>query len=477
MDDAGQLETWEYQGGTFTNVSSWAEVGAKLLSELNIGKCIDANAVTNLFSVRRGYIYRETGNLGTANTDNYIRTDYIPVAFLKDVVISGITDNTSSACIGFFDINRNALGTHLFDTIGSHDITITDEIISGFPDAKYIVLADTNYGNNVSFVTSNAELYKSIKSLTSDVESLISDVESLISDVESLNSDVESLNNRLNGTSNVDIYNQYPLFASSFTNSVYHFLQAIGNVDEKVLSKIKIHVGTISDSLTIGLATINTDVPTADSDIDIYWSTQIEIEGEEQQKDVELSIHSLPICKTNSYLYVHREESGNTASLALYESTGSILYRYNSITTGYGYTTVSDKQMMIELTFGIEGIEKTLEKLNTDVESLNYDVEELKIKNGKAIDAITYVVDKSGRGDFTKIQDAIDVSQDGDIIYVMPGEYEECLDMKTKVISLIGQNPRNTIVYSCVGTYAEPPLVCCHGLLEGIQFYAKRDPE
>ena len=31
--EAGLLDTWEYQGGTFTNVSSWAEVGSKAFDE------------------------------------------------------------------------------------------------------------------------------------------------------------------------------------------------------------------------------------------------------------------------------------------------------------------------------------------------------------------------------------------------------------------------------------------------------------
>ena len=33
LDEAGLLDTWEYQGGTFTNVSSWAEVGSKAFDE------------------------------------------------------------------------------------------------------------------------------------------------------------------------------------------------------------------------------------------------------------------------------------------------------------------------------------------------------------------------------------------------------------------------------------------------------------
>ena len=36
MDEAGQIETWEYQGGSFTNESSWEQIGAKRFSELGV---------------------------------------------------------------------------------------------------------------------------------------------------------------------------------------------------------------------------------------------------------------------------------------------------------------------------------------------------------------------------------------------------------------------------------------------------------
>lgn len=34
VNSAGQVETWEYQNGTFTNILSWTQSGAQKLSEL-----------------------------------------------------------------------------------------------------------------------------------------------------------------------------------------------------------------------------------------------------------------------------------------------------------------------------------------------------------------------------------------------------------------------------------------------------------
>nr|DAM29349.1 MAG TPA: Polysaccharide Lyase Family 6 enzyme, LYASE [Caudoviricetes sp.] len=82
-----------------------------------------------------------------------------------------------------------------------------------------------------------------------------------------------------------------------------------------------------------------------------------------------------------------------------------------------------------------------------------------------------YVVDKSGKGDYTKIQDAIDAASDGDIIYVKSGMYEESV-VNTKQVTLIGQDKESTVLFNTTGEYNTPPLWTCSGKIENLTVYA-----
>lgn len=57
----------------------------------------------------------------------------------------------------------------------------------------------------------------------------------------------------------------------------------------------------------------------------------------------------------------------------------------------------------------------------------------------------TITVDKNGKGDYASIQEAIDNSIEGSIIYVKTGEYPEIINVDKKM-SLIGENKDNTII-------------------------------
>jgi len=62
----------------------------------------------------------------------------------------------------------------------------------------------------------------------------------------------------------------------------------------------------------------------------------------------------------------------------------------------------------------------------------------------------TIIVDISGNGDFTSIQDAINNSKSGDIIILQKGEYFENNLNVNRMISIVGQGPADTII-DCSG--------------------------
>lgn len=55
------------------------------------------------------------------------------------------------------------------------------------------------------------------------------------------------------------------------------------------------------------------------------------------------------------------------------------------------------------------------------------------------------VVDKSGNGDFTNIQDAINHAKTGSTVYVRSGEYTEIIQIK-KSLSLVGEDKESTLI-------------------------------
>lgn len=68
------------------------------------------------------------------------------------------------------------------------------------------------------------------------------------------------------------------------------------------------------------------------------------------------------------------------------------------------------------------------------------------------------IVEPNGRGDYTTIQAAINATSNGDVILIMPGEYEEAVEMFGKERYLIGFCKEKCILKNGTGNYDTPPL-------------------
>ena len=74
---------------------------------------------------------------------------------------------------------------------------------------------------------------------------------------------------------------------------------------------------------------------------------------------------------------------------------------------------------------------------------------------------------------FTSIQDAINSSQDGDIILVMPGTYNEHLSLLTSnMITIMGVNRDECIISYSGQDYNTPPINISRGVLKNLTFIA-----
>ena len=82
------------------------------------------------------------------------------------------------------------------------------------------------------------------------------------------------------------------------------------------------------------------------------------------------------------------------------------------------------------------------------------------------------IVDANGGGNYTTIQDAIDNTQDGDVILIMSGTYNEAVKMFGKNRHLVGINKETVILTNSTGLRATPPLEANIGSVENITIYA-----
>jgi hypothetical protein len=83
------------------------------------------------------------------------------------------------------------------------------------------------------------------------------------------------------------------------------------------------------------------------------------------------------------------------------------------------------------------------------------------------------VVDITGNGDYTSLRHAVFAANDGDIIFVRRGVYDnQEVEAWDKDITIIGESPYNTIIQNSTDDYHTPPLEMSRGALYNLQFHA-----
>ena len=83
-----------------------------------------------------------------------------------------------------------------------------------------------------------------------------------------------------------------------------------------------------------------------------------------------------------------------------------------------------------------------------------------------------YVVDYTGKGDFTTINEAVRCTRDGDIIYIRKGTYDESVDVRNHPRHFIGESKENTFWVSSSEDYGDCPLNMNDGIVENLTIIA-----
>lgn len=138
----------------------------------------------------------------------------------------------------------------------------------------------------------------------------------------------------------------------------------------------------------------------------------------------------------------------------------------------YSHTTAPAGAAWMTVSYTKASQESTLMIAKSTVNE-SYQAFELMVPAAKVRDLPGSNILVVGSGEtYTTIQSAINAANDGDIIIVKPGIYNESLDVKTsgKFLHFIGYGSDETIVRTAGGSYATPAAEIAIGLVENMGF-------
>ena len=95
------------------------------------------------------------------------------------------------------------------------------------------------------------------------------------------------------------------------------------------------------------------------------------------------------------------------------------------------------------------------------------------LTNGKQLLTVSR---EENPGCFTTITDAVLAANEGDVIYICPGVYDESLDLSKKELILYGQDRDSCIIKYRTTAYSSPVLNVSAGLFNNLTFYGYNDP-
>lgn len=169
VNSAGQVETWEYQNGTFTNILSWTQSGAQKLSELEIRT-----------KYRLGFYNRSNKGLYHAFKGDCFCSGYIPlIAGEKTISYYGEILGSDMSALNFYDKNQNYLSS-LPEDRKQKVIELSEAVIPS--DAVYLTFASNFnvplniYTNARQIVDMNFNAVKHIQDNMSELQMMFKSI-------------------------------------------------------------------------------------------------------------------------------------------------------------------------------------------------------------------------------------------------------------------------------------------------------------
>ena len=200
VNSAGQVETWEYQNGTFTNILSWTQSGAQKLSELEIRT-----------KYRLGFYNRSNKGLYHAFKGDCFCSGYIPlIAGEKTISYYGEILGSDMSALNFYDKNQNYLSS-LPEDRKQKVIELSEAVIPS--DAAYLTFA-SNFNVPLNIYTNARQIadmnFNAVRHVQDNMSELQNDIQVHTGEITSLE--------RIYSTANDELVNGFWNNQGSFNN-------------------------------------------------------------------------------------------------------------------------------------------------------------------------------------------------------------------------------------------------------------------
>lgn len=164
----------------------------KVSANNNLNPFITGN-VNDIFINEKTYI-TDSGTIGSTNNNNYYTTNFISIDIAKSWKIVNSGYNTKYPTAAFFDGAFAALGGYKLKDADT-DLVITDDLLSSYPTAKYVIYA--SYDKDLSGIS----VENNINSLAEDIVANAENITSLTNAVEQNTDDIAELSDSVNNIS------------------------------------------------------------------------------------------------------------------------------------------------------------------------------------------------------------------------------------------------------------------------------------
>lgn len=190
------------------NITNWQ---IKLAGANDILNTFVKGSAADIFKNKKTFISGD-GSIGNTQNANYYTTDYIPIDIAKNWVIKSTGYNSMYPTAVFYNEAFALLDTYFLKS-EEHDLVITDDILSLYPETKYVIYA--SYDKDLTSIS----VENNINSLAENIATNADDIANLSKEVRQNTDNVTDLSGKVSSVEISTIGNL--LYGAEVTQGYY----------------------------------------------------------------------------------------------------------------------------------------------------------------------------------------------------------------------------------------------------------------